>query len=507
VSFEHGSNAGQAGGWHPESRWWLIPAVALKLILALILSWQSSRLFDRPFQLYNDAGDTDSYLRPIEQLLATGRYIADPDNPDSAAGRMPGYGFTYLAFRLFLSADASKTALAVVQATLSGVSVYYLALCAFLLFRRRDTFCAALLLYGMNLFVSVWDNYIITESLAASTTIFFVYSLLQYREQVGRARLLHAAFFYAYLVFLRPFTVPMFLAAALIVWSVHRSTERRFRATIRDLFLVASLFVACAAVWMLRNYAVLGRVIPLQVNTTAGYQYTKGQLALLGWLGAIGQDPTWWQPNTMASWFYKDARFTNENYQIPNYVVTATCSLADMRRARELFVAARATADGREHTRLESELLPIITECRDSFRREKPVAHYVMSPLRLMKSVLVHGGPVLPMPPLAELRHQPTMLFLKLAAVGLYWLALVTGGFGLFVLLRRSLVGWAIAWPFVFVLLFFGFVMRLGEGRFLVTGFPSLCIGGAHVLASAARTLIDRFRPRLGLDPHPSSSP
>ena len=200
--------------------------------------------------------------------------------------------------------------------------------------------------------------------------------------------------------------------ALLIVWSVHRDSDKRLRAAFRDLCLVASLFIACEAVWVLRNYAVLGRVIPLQVNTTAGYQYSKGQLALRDWMGAIGQDAAWWQPNTLASWFYGDPRFTNENYQIPGYVVTTTCSLADIRRARELFVAAIARSAGA--LRLESEMLPIVTECRDSFRREKPVAYYVVAPLRLMKSLLVHAGPILPTPPLAELVRQPIKLFAKL---------------------------------------------------------------------------------------------
>ena len=88
----------------------------------------------------------------------------------------------------------------------------------------------------------------------------------------------------------------------------------------------------------------------------------------------------------------------------------------------------------------------------------------------------------------------------------MYWLALVSAAIGLIVLTRRGLVGWAIAWPFVFVLLFFAFVMRLGEARFLVIGFPSLCIGGAYVLASAADTLSIAPGRRRGLDAHPSRS-
>ena len=474
-----------------------MPAVTGKLILALVLAWQSSKLADRPFQLYIDGGDSESYIQPIEQLLTTGHYIAEPEAPDSAAGRMPGYGATYLAFRLFLGATASKSALALLQVVLSGVSVYYLALSAFLLFRHRNVFLAALMLYGANLFVSVWDNYILTESLAASAVVFFIYNLLQYREQRRRNRLVQASIWYAYLVFLRPFAVPLILVALLIVWSVHQGTDKRLRATFRDLCLVASLFVACEAVWVLRNYAVLGRVIPFQVNTTAGYQYSKGQLALRDWMGAIGQDAAWWQPNTMASWFYGDPRFSNESYQVPGHVVTTTCSLADIKRARELFVAA--IADRQAHSRLESEMLPIVTECRDSFRREKPAVYYVVSPLRLAKGLLVHAGPILPTPPLVELVRQPIKLFAKLVAVGLYWLALVSGAIGLLVLARRGLVGWAIAWPFVFVLLFFACVMRLGEARFLVIGFPSLCIGGAQVLAtfiSAAPRKPPRSGPR-----------
>lgn len=472
---------------HPESRSWLIPTIAVKLILALALGWQTSLLFGRPLQLYIDAGDTDSYIQPIEQLLTKGRYIGDPDKPDTAAGRMPGYGLTYLGPRLFLSVAASKSALVLVQAILSGASTYYLALCAFLWFRRRDVFYATLVLYGTNLFVSVWDNYILTESLAASAVIFLMYSLFRFRERQRQISLLQAAFWYAYLVFLRPFTVPIFAAAAFIVWSVHRRSERSIRMAVVDLFLVASIFLASDLGWMLRNYAALGRAVPLQVDTTAGYQYSEGELSLRAWLVSIGQDPTWWQPNNMASWFYRDSKFTNDNYQIPPYVQTATCSMADITRARTLFVAARASADRIAESRFESELLPIISECRNSFKREKPFTHYVVSPLRRMKTLLVHSGPILPLPPSLELVHHPVMFFVKLVAVGLYWLALITGCIGMVPLMRSGLVGWAIAWPFVFVLLFFVFVIPLGEARFVVTGFPSLCVAGAYVLASGAQ--------------------
>src|SRR5258707_1291077 len=73
----------------PENRLWLAPAIALKVVLALYLSWNASRIAGGPYRIYQVATDTRSYLDPVENLFAKGIYIVDLDNPASDPAGVP----------------------------------------------------------------------------------------------------------------------------------------------------------------------------------------------------------------------------------------------------------------------------------------------------------------------------------------------------------------------------------------------------------------------------------
>jgi hypothetical protein len=499
ASGHHGDRERRArsSAWSsPESPRWLIAAILLKLSLLVFLAWQASAAIGKPFTLYQVGGDTRSYFEPIERLLAHGEYVSERDN---RAGRMPGYGFTYLPFRLLFGAEGARSALVLLQALLSGVSAYYLALTAFLVFGRTDVFFATLGLYGLNLFVSVWDVSLMTESLAASAAILYLHALLRYRA-VRRTRwLAYASLWFAYLVFLRPMAGPLILSAPLILADVHRAspTFDRWRAVAAGTVLVAGVFIAADAVWILRNYAVLGTFVPLQSDISAGYAFTPAERAIQRWTKVVGEDGTWWQPNTLSSWFYGN-EFSNEAYVIPAVVSTTACPHEAIRRARTTFVAARTAVDAPTRSRLDAEVAREIQACAESFKRERPFRYHLVSPLRTAKISTVHTGPIFPGTSFSEMRKHPLGLLIKLSAVVLYWLALVSGLLGLVrALWRRDPVVWAAAWPFVFVGTFCFLYLRTTEARLWVIGFPSLCLLGAAVIAQMARPVLDRLRPAV----------
>src|SRR5437867_12218810 len=85
------------------SRWWLLPAMALRAGLALLLCGQANRMAGRSFRFFIEGGDTPSYFLPVENFLASGWWVVNPSQPLSQAGRMPGYGLTYLLFRCLAS--------------------------------------------------------------------------------------------------------------------------------------------------------------------------------------------------------------------------------------------------------------------------------------------------------------------------------------------------------------------------------------------------------------------
>jgi hypothetical protein len=197
----------------------------------------------------------------------------------------------------------------------------------------------------------------------------------------------------------------------------------------------------------------------------------------------------------MASWFYRDARFTNEQYQIPDLVLTSRCPEASLRTAREQFHRAATATNVEQKRAAEVAAVGILDECRESFREEKPIQYYLISPLRVMKRLFVHAGPVLPLPAVRSLRAQHSVLLLfKLWAVFFYWLALASGVLGLLLAAkkpRRETL--AVAFPVVFVALFFAFGIRNSERRMLVVAFPFLCILGATAFTELTDALVRRF--------------
>jgi hypothetical protein len=464
---------------NPEDRRWLLATVAVKLIFAVAVTLLASRLPGaQGYHFYTEmSGDTASYLGPAENLLSRGRYT---DSSGSRAGRMPGYTLTYLPFRALLPVEAAKTAIAGFQVLLSGLSVYYLALTGFLLFQRTTVFFVVLVLYGLNLFVSVFDVALQTESLAATAAIFFFYSLTRFRTRPLRRYLVVAGFWYAYLVFLRPFGAPFLISGLFLVWPATGSWKEAALVTARRLAWIAVVFVAADGLWIARNLVTMQTFIPLQVNSMAGYAYTPSQLALRRWLQAIGHETHYWKPNTMASWFYQDPKFTNEQYAIPPYVLTSRCSMDDIRVSREAFHRAAVATDLATRTAADATAARKLDACSASLQAEKPLRYYLLSPLGLIGRLVVHAGPVLPLPVFQIVRHRPLLLGLKLLGVSLYWLTIIAGTAGLlWSMTSRRPELWAIAFPTIFVVLFFAFGVRHSESRFLTISFPFLSLAGA----------------------------
>jgi hypothetical protein len=291
------------------------------------------------------------------------------------------------------------------------------------------------------------------------------------------------------MVFLRPYTAPLLLAAIPFVWQ-----PGQWRTTVRtavvNLSIVASLLAVADGIWVARNYRLFGRFVPFQINDLAGYAYTPGEVALIYWLGAIGQETVYWQPNVFSSWFYKRTQFSSENYRVPSYIPTSQCTFDDILRAREIFDVSRYGAQPSERAAADGQAKAMFDGCRESFRREKPLQYYVLSPLRLLKALYVHAGPELPLPATRTLLKRPGLLIIKLFGVASYWVILLLAAGGLVLIAqRRNWRLWAVVTPLLLVSGLFTIVFRRPEVRMLTIPYPALCL--------LAAMSIDALRYRL----------
>ncbi len=143
----------------------------------LFFGWFLTRTYnhDIPGFWGQSNGDMMTYIQPVESLLAHQGFQTDV--------RMPAYPGIYLFFRLFTSQAVACNLVILLQVVVSALSVYVLGLCAVYLFKTDRAFYWAYFIYLFSTFVSVFDGYFLTESLAASASIFFLYCWLRFEAK------------------------------------------------------------------------------------------------------------------------------------------------------------------------------------------------------------------------------------------------------------------------------------------------------------------------------------
>lgn len=439
--------------------------------------------------LFLDTGDAPSYTEPAENLLRNGDYIRDYRIPNSRAGRLPGYPLTYLVFRLLLSPYGAKTGMVLLQVFLSGVSVYCLAHLAYLVFGKESIFLVTFLLYGFSTFVSQWDLHILTDGLAASFLIFSVYLLYCFRRSQSTRMLLAAGMAVAYAAFLRPyfpFLIPIF---ALFVWlasSPPSAGPSPWRKRLLSLLVFLGPFLFFDGAWTARNFRVFGRIIPGQIDCTAGYGDTEAELAEEAFVRAVGENWVWWKPNTFGNWFNPDPMFETASFHPPSHDFAPGYDINDLLRARELYRLSRIEKDSASRAEHDQEAGAILRRCTEIYRRQRAWDYYVVSRLRLLWMFLANSGTdSLPLRAFRDLKSDPLALFVKLASCAAYQLIVWCGLLGIVACARQQIADrlLIIAVPFCLI----GGVSllaRLPENRLLATSFPFLAIGCGYLLDS-----------------------
>jgi len=498
--------ASDEGEWTPpllRPRSWIAIGLALKVAMAVYFIAQNPAdpLRDR-LGMYREGVDAESFLRPAENLLTSGEYIQDRTEPATAVRRLPGYGFTYLLFRIPTSPENGRRLLAAFQVALGGLSVYVLAAAAGRAFRSRAGFLITFALYGAQSFTSVWDTVLMTESLAASVAVGMVALLVTFLRQ-GRPRqafLVGALFVVLYN--LRPVTAP--LGLLLVVWVWYAARRHGGSAGSRRRQIVAAILVSTAplifeGVWMTRNFLRFGQLVPLEINYLAGVDFTLGpdnpsyptikdvQLSALRWVRAVGADIIWYRPGTLGSWLHANAPFSDEARHPEPRILTPDYDAAAVTDARNRFVrflemdrAERASDEGR---RLGLAVIHDFDAFTESYRRSRPFAYWLGNRARMVGHLVVHSGTLyLPLPAGAELFRHPVALAVKLLGAFTYWVVVLFGTAGMILALRRpslELAPFAALPTYTLAILP---VLGIMEPRFLVPAFPLLVVLAGEAL-------------------------
>ncbi|WBO84957.1 glycosyltransferase family protein [Hymenobacter yonginensis] len=267
---------------------WPLLLVGLGVRLLFLLVGAKIYYAGRQGDIYNN-GDSYSYILSFHNLLQYGRYSFDLLEPDAAVGRMPGYpffyGLHYLVFDRF-----ALLAVAVTQVLLDTLGIWLLyVVTARLAPARSWAPLVAALLLTFYPFSIVWVTIIGTETLGLFLVLLWWATLLLARPRTRNWVLLGVLL--AVILYVREF-LGVCLAIT-VLYLLRRAARAGFRVgAVRPLAFVVLGFLSLYVWWPMRNYATMGRFIPLK-PAAAGYASLREDTqAALAWILTWTNDVT-----------------------------------------------------------------------------------------------------------------------------------------------------------------------------------------------------------------------
>ena len=434
--------------------------------------------------------DGHSYIDPVESYIRAQGYFPDY--------RMPGLGFFYYLFRLFLDKYLALNALLIFQTLISSISIYYLARLAHELLSSKFVFYSTFFLSSLGLYLAQFDALILTESLSLSFIVFFIYCLFQLYDKRKKESyyLIFSGIHFTFLVFLKPVYLPLALMASFVVLSIARKHNNTIIAIIKKGALLFAPLILTIGLWAHRNYQVHHNFSPL--NNGYFYPYLESSvkwqwMRLLKASGekiSINQEKhpkVLWIDQPIDS-LRANAKST-QKFELPDEVFTSEFNRDDLIEIAMLYKESQKI-NRSEQKKLYQELVALsykkISRFIVSLKEEKPLFFYIISPLKLLiKYVRTPFGYY------DTQTKSPAKKMVLLYYSFWYWIILVFGILGMSLWFIKSKKNSSVLFlvPVFYTLLAFPLILRLSENRYIALAFPFLIIFASY--------LIDHLRRRF----------
>jgi len=382
----------------------------------------------------------------------------------------------------------------VLQILFDAIATYALAMIAYRMRAKRAVFYTAFMLASISTFVSVWNNYAVSDSFAVATLIFAFYALQQYTTDKKNKTLFIAGLWLCWTIFFRPIhliAAPCMGLYLLAFW--HPAWKAWWLNTRRTLLFASTLIVALSA-WSWRNYLAYQKWIPLQEDPSVCYYNLQDyHLALRDNILAWGCDFQEWSLNTEFAWFL-DAN-DQRPCPLPNRVFTTRFNADSLQVLKNNYQNA-LTAERNGLPTFEALRAEVIRQSdafKDSYVSEKPMEYYGINRLRLLRLFLFSGRvDNLPLPARSE------MNLFQFAFKSFYLLLLsgviVCGLVGCCISLGRSFQSnrFLLVYPILHIVAL-GAVLGYAEQRYLTPAYPFLIVGAALWLGPMVEWCGKRF--------------
>lgn len=455
---------------------WLVAAVIIRIALFL---YQTTLPDTDGMDMMGRYGcDTPAYFNPVEHLLEEGSY--EPDF------RMPGYGWLYYVFRLFLSVPDTYDVLVFFQVLLSGVAVYFLAITSFYITESKRIFKIVFIFSLLTFYNAVYDAYLLTESFCTSAGILAFYFLVKGLKHKNTLNFLFSGLFFCWMIFLKPVYLGLFLIIFIFLIILNfRESTRSLSTGVSGLLLLVIPFVVADTVWAVRNYKTHGRIHLLTNPFFAPPEACIYQKPMTKFLQSWGGTHSVWLPHGHNLWF-EGNREEERLIRFPSHLLEGSINKDSLFALREYVSAVRDTTltpdENMYYDTLAAQTLDRFT---DYIKDEQPVRYYVGVPLAYLNMFYtVPGTYLLFNRPFYELQLIQKIFLLLIAC--LHYLVMLGGTLSAFYLIFTRWKSYALyilpALMVVFTFFIFPVILRLPDARFMVPAFPFMIVSCALML-------------------------
>jgi hypothetical protein len=310
--------------------------------------------------------------------------------------------------------------------------------------------------------------------------------------------LLLSGFLLGYLVLLRAFLVlvPLTAAAYIAFHSWRRAPQGlQLPHTVGHLSLLALVPSLLLLPWIVRNYEIFDRFVPLQQNSTAGYAYTEVEVAYRNFMKAWGGSVVNWDHTTAGCYFEPNQRqpchYTRKD--LPSAMLQAVgMSRQEMHRLRNDYVALQRSPDSAARRGLDTTLINTFERLENRVYNRAPLYAWSLVPIKVTGQMVLHSGSYfMPIKPSSSC-YGIWQLAPKVIQSGVYYFSLLFGGAGMVLLVaqrRGEGLGWVLLAVPVSIILVICVVFRGMNYHYFDPYMVLMALAAAYAVTVAAAKL------------------
>jgi hypothetical protein len=437
--------------------------------------------------LFSYSGDAFSYINPWENLITKGIYSLDGNTP--YAGRMPFVGLPYFLFRLFSAKDTSLNLLIIFQLLVSSIATFYMCKLFEKVFYQINHrlqkityskyFWGFLIFSLISFYVTHFDYYVLSESLAISFLCLFSYHYYIYlAEKRSNKQLVQAGFFLSLTALWKPYFGLLFVpVAAELLWvslcGKRQGVKSGLKKTFISCLIVFLPMIVMDLPWILRNAITFHKFIPFQIDIYANYSYPEWYKYYRTFVKKIGESIVFWDKRSFACYF-EDFNHLECEYKLPSRLLGKHLTEEKIEKQKKLFLRLKNNSGD---TALQRVVIQGFKDLSEDFKKDHPYTYWLIPRIMHVKAFLFHSGsyyfPVRRDSPCFHIFHQGVKLFQSL----LYYMCLIFGTIGLLIILNFRRNTYMFAFIPLFLIVFFPVILMASEFRYFHPAYPFLSLG------------------------------